>query len=197
MITINATKRDVKVSPQLIRSEGKIPAVVYGKGVESTSITVDYAEFIKAYREAGESTIVNLSVEGKNFSVLVHETSRHAVKGDFIHVDFLAVPMNEKVEVSVPLVFTGEAEAEKLGAVIVKVLHEVTVSALPANLPHEINVDISALKDIHSHIKISDLKLPKGVSVVDDVNDIVVSATEAEKEEESASTSEVAEEKAA
>ncbi len=193
MITINATKRDVKVNPQLIRADKKIPAVVYGKGVESTSITIDYAEFIKVYREAGESTIVNLSVDGKNYSVLIHETSRHAVKGDFIHVDFLAVPMNEEVEVSVPLVFVGESEAEKHGAVIVKVLHEVTVSALPANLPHEVKVDISALNEIHSHIKISDLKLPKGITLVDDANDIIVSATEAEKEEEIAEVESVEE----
>ncbi len=181
MITINATKRDVKVNPQLIRAEGKIPAVVYGKGVESTSITVDYAEFVKAFRAAGESTIVSLVVDGKNYSVLVHDTVRHAVKGDFIHVDFLAVPMNEKVEVSVPLSFVNEENAAK-GAVIVKVLHEITVSALPADLPHEITVDLGLLKSIHSHINVSDLKLGKGVSAVNDASEIVASATEAEEE---------------
>lgn len=192
MITINATKRDVKVNPKLIRSEGKVPAVFYGKGVETTSIAIDAAEFVKAFRAAGESTIITLNVEGKNYSVLVHDTARHAVKGNFIHVDFLVVPMNEAIEVTVPLTFRGEAEAAKKGAVIVKVLHEVTVSALPADLPHEISVDMSLLKDVHTNIKIADLKLPKGVKIVDDASEIVVSATEAESDESAEAATEVA-----
>ncbi len=183
MITIEATLRDVKVKPKLIRKEGRMPAVFYGKGVETTSISVETSLFIKALREAGESTVVTLSVDGKKLSVLIHDTVRHAIRGDFMHADFLVVPMNEAIEVSVPVVFTGEAPATKLGAVIVKVMHEVTVSALPADLPHEITVDLGKLTDVHSHIKISDLKLGKGIKIIDDASEIIVSATEAEKEE--------------
>lgn len=183
MITIEATKRDVTVNPKHMRKDGKMPAVFYGKGVETTPITVETSEFIKVLRAAGESTIVTLSVDGKKLSVLIHDTVRHAVRGDFMHADFLVVPMNEKAEVEVPLVFTGEAGAVKLGAVIAKVLHEVTVSALPADLPHEINVDLSKLVDVHSHIKISDLVAGKGVKILNDASEIVASATEAEKEE--------------
>lgn len=182
MITIEATKRDVKVNPKHIRKEGKMPAVFYGKGVETTAITVDTAAFIKAFREAGESTVITLSVDGKKLSALIHDTVRHAVRGDFMHSDFLIVPMNQAIEVDVPVVFTGEAPASKLGAVIVKVLHEVTVSALPADLPHEITVDLGKLTDIHSHISVSDLKLGKGVKIITDASEILVSATESEEE---------------
>jgi large subunit ribosomal protein L25 len=192
MITIEATKRDVKVNPKHMRKDGKMPAVFYGKGVESTPITVETSLFVKALREAGESTVVTLSVEGKKMSVLIHDTVRHAVRGDFMHADFLVVPMNEAIEVDVPVVFTGEAPAAKLGAVIVKVLHEVTVSALPADLPHEITVDLGGLTEIHSTIKVSDLKLGKGIKIISDASEIIVSATEAEKEEVVGAATEVA-----
>lgn len=184
MITIDATKRDVKVNPKHIRAEGNMPAVFYGKGVETTPITLDRIAFTKSYRAAGESTIVTLSVEGKKYSVLIHTVDRHPVTGDVLHADFLVVPMDKALEVTVPLVFVGEAPAEKLGAVIVKVLHDVTVSALPADLPHDIQVDLAKLVDIHSHITVGGLVLPKGVKVLDDAEEIVVSAAEAAKEEE-------------
>lgn len=184
MITIDATKRDVKVNPKHIRAEGKMPAVFYGKGVETTAITLDRIAFTKTYRAAGESTIVTLVVDSKKYSVLIHTVDFHPVTGEVMHADFLVVPMDKAIEVTVPLVFVGEAPAAKLGAVIVKVLHDVTVSALPADLPHDIQVDLGKLVEMHSHITVGGLVLPKGVKVLDDAEEIVVSVAEAAKEEE-------------
>jgi large subunit ribosomal protein L25 len=184
MITIEAVQRDAKVNPKQLRSEGRIPAVFYGKGVEATSISISNAQFIKAYREAGESTIVTLSVGGKKHSVLIHDVSRHAVTGNILHVDFLVVPMDKEIEVSVPLSFEGEAGAAKLGANIIKVMHEVTVSALPTNLPHSISVDLSKLGDIDAHITIGDLVLPKNVKIVEGAEEVVAIAAPAQEETE-------------
>ncbi len=186
MITIDATLRDVKVNPKHIRQEGNMPAVFYGKGVETTAITTPLVAFIKAYREAGESTITTLKVGDKKYSVLIHAVDLHPVSGVPMHADFLVVPMDKVLEVTVPLVFTGEMPAAKLGATLLKVLHEVTVAALPADLPHDIKVDVSALAEVHAHITIADLALPKGVKVLDDAEEIVATAVEAQKEEEAA-----------
>lgn len=183
MITLNADMRDVKVSPNQIRSEGKIPAVVYGKGVTSTSVTVDARTFEAVYKDAGTSTIINL-VADKNYSVLVHEIARHPVTDVIAHIDFLAVPMDKEVEAHVALAFTGESAAAKAGANIVKVMHGVTVKALPANLPHDIAVDMTKLVEIGAHIAVKDLVLPKGVTVVEAGDEIVVSAVAAQEEVE-------------
>jgi large subunit ribosomal protein L25 len=183
MITIDATLRDVKVNPKHIRAEGNMPAVFYGKGVETTAITTPLIAFTKAYREAGESTIVTLKVGDKKYSVLIHALDVHPVTGVPMHADFLVVPMDKVLEVSVPLVFVGEMPAAKLGATLLKVLHEVNIAALPADLPHDIKVDVSSLAEVHAHITIGDLKLPKGVKVLDDAAEIVASAVEAMEEE--------------
>lgn len=185
MITIDALKRDAKVNPKQLRIDGKVPAVFYGKGVETTSITLDRTEFVKAYRAAGESTIVTLSVDGKKYSVLIHSVDRHAVTETVMHVDFLVVPMDKELEVAIPLTFVGESPAAKLGATIVKVLHEVNVSALPANLPHDISVDLGKLVELHSHISVGDLIVPKNVKVLDSADEIVATAAAAQEEEES------------
>jgi len=100
-----------------------------------------------------------------------------------MHADFLVVPMDKAIEVAVPLVFVGEMPAAKLGATLLKVLHEVSISALPADLPHDIKVDISSLTEVHAHITVADLKLPKGVKVLDEAEEIVASAVEVMAEE--------------
>lgn len=183
MITINAEMRDVKVSPNQIRSEGKIPAVVYGKGVASTALTVDARAFELAYKEVGTSTVFTLAAD-KNYSVLVHEIARHPVTDVIAHIDFLAIPMDKEVEVSMPIHFTGEAPAAKAGATIAKVLHSLTVKGLPAQLPHEINVDLSKLTDLGSHILVKDIVLPKGVVAIEAGDDVVAAAAAAHEEAE-------------
>jgi large subunit ribosomal protein L25 len=182
MITIKAEMRDVKVSPNQIRSEGKIPAVVYGKGVASTAVSVDAREFELAYKEIGTSTVFTLAAD-KNYSVLVHEIARHPVTDIVRHIDFLAVPMDKEVEVSMPIHFNGEAPAAKAGT-IAKVLHSLTVKGLPANLPHEISVDMTKLTDVGSHILVKDIVLPKGVVAVEAADEIVASAGAAHEEAE-------------
>jgi len=185
MLILQATKRQNE-KPEELRNAGQIPAVFYGFGKESTAISVPKIEFTKLFREAGETTAITLDMGGEKVSALIHDLQRDPVRGEPTHVDFLVIDMNKEAEVAVPIEFTGLAEAEKGGiGMVVKVMHEVEVRALPADLPHSIAVDLTPLASLSDVIHAKDLTLPKGVTLVTDGEDVVasVSAFVEEKEE--------------
>lgn len=184
MLTINAIKRDTSVNNDLLRAEGKIPAVFYGPKEEATSITFDEVELIKIYKEAGESTIISLNDGENEHDALIQEIQWDAVSEKPVHVDIYVVEKGKKVEVEVPLEFIGESSAvEKLGGTLVKVMHELPIEAMPKDLPSEMIVDISTLVDFESQIKISDLIIGEGVDVKIDM-DKVIALVQAPREEE-------------
>ncbi len=170
------------------RQTGQLPAVLYGgKMKNSTSLFVDTKDFKKVFAQAGESSVVKLEGDGHAHDVLIHEVAHDPVTDEPIHVDFYAIEAGKLLRVKVPLEFTGESPAVKSGtAVLVKVMHEIEVEAKPADLPHEIKVDISTLSEIGQQIKVSDLKAPTGVKILGHADDIVanLAAPREEKEEE-------------
>ncbi len=170
-----------------LRRSERIPAVVYGHKVKNISLDVDYKEFEKVLREAGESSLIELNVEGEKEKklVLVHDLQRDAVTDKFIHIDFFQASLTEEVEVDVPLVFEGISLAVKdLGGTLVKNISELVVKALAQNLPHEIKVSIENLKTFGDHILVKDLILPKDVKTSVRPDEIVVSVVEPAKVEE-------------
>jgi large subunit ribosomal protein L25 len=173
MLSINAKTRGNDRADK-VRAEGFIPAVVYGPKKETISISVPKQEFIKAFKEAGESTTVTLMVDGAKHDVLIHEVEYNPVAHTPMHVDFYAVDMNKPIEVSVPLEFDGVAPAVKgnIGT-LVKVMHELQIVALPKDLPHSVMVDMSGLVDLDSQIAAGDIALPKGVTLVTPVDEVV------------------------
>lgn len=185
MLTIQIEKRDVGTSLDEIRKGGKIPAVLYGKKEASQPITLGATEFMKVWKEAGESSVVILSGVGENKEALIHEVDVEPVKGLVRHADFYVIEKGKKVTVSVPIEFVGTAPAEKLGAALVKVLHEIEVEAFPKDLPHEITVDVSGLVDLEQQILVSDIKVPSGVEVLTSPDEVVAIAAETKEEVES------------
>jgi large subunit ribosomal protein L25 len=188
MFTIKATKRDAGAHLDTLRKGGEIPAVYYGKGsTSSTSISVPTVEFKKVWAKAGESSAVSLSLDGKSIDTLIHDVQRHAITGEPTHVDFLVIDMNKKIQVSVPLEFTGVSAAVKSGlGSLVKVLHEIEIEALPKDLPHSLSVDISKLATIDDNVFVSDIALPQGVTITAKGTDVVASIAVAKEEVESA-----------
>jgi large subunit ribosomal protein L25 len=181
MFEIKAKKRNLK--DVLVKEE--INAVYYGAGVDSTSITVNLNEFKKVWQQAGESTAIKLVVDGKIVNVLIHDIQLNPITNFPTHVDFLAIDMNKTVVVSVPLEFTGVSPAVKSGlGILVKVLHEVEVEALPKDLPQSIEVDISPLLDLDSSILVSDLILPKNVTAITPETEVVAAITPQKEEVE-------------
>ena len=137
-------------------------------------------------REAGEATIVSLAGLGEPLPTLIHEVDLDPITNQPRHVDFYAVTKGEKVEVHIPLEFIGVSAAVEAGANLVKVMHELEVEADPMNLPHDIKVDISALKVLGDKIHASDLILPKDITLVTPAEEVVALVQEVveEKEEE-------------
>lgn len=185
-ITINATKRTVTgKSVNALRKAGKLPAVLYGHNVKAENIEVNAADFAKAFKTAGESTIVNLTVDGKTHPVLIQDVHNHFLSDRPLHIDFYAVNMTEKLKATVPIHFVGESQAVKsLGGVLVKNLSEVEVECLPADLPSHLEVDISSLNKFEDAIRVSDLKVSDKVKILAQPEEVVVAVTPPRSEEE-------------
>jgi len=172
---------------RVLKDAGRIPAVVYGHKVKNISIDVDYKEFQKVLRQAGESSLIELHVDGEKEKrlVLVKDLQKDHMSDQYIHVDFFETSAKEEVEVKVPLVFEGESIAVKdLGGTLVKNVQELDVKAMPLDLPHEIKVSIDVLKTFEDHILVKDLVIPKGVKVLAHEDEIVASVVPPENVEE-------------
>ena len=183
--TLKVEKREQKGKKAAkLRASGVLPAVMYGPKEEATLISLDAKEFDKVFKEAGESTIINLEGLGEEKEVLVHDVDYDPVRGGVRHVDFYAIERGKKLQVAVQLEFVGEAPVEKKGGVLTKVLYELEIESLPRNLPHEIEVQLSGLIEFGDTIHVKDLVLPEGVEALADPEDVVVVANEAEEEPE-------------
>jgi len=164
-----------------IRKQGLIPAILYGRKIKNLALSVKAQDFEKVYQEAGESTLIKLKTrEGpdkvkKERVVLIHEVANDPVSDEPIHIDFYQVKMDEPIKAEVPLIFVGESPAVKeVEGVLVKNIQSLEVEALPQDLPHQIEVDISSLKTVDSKIHIKDLKLPTTVKIEVQPEEVVV-----------------------
>lgn len=177
-VTLKVAKRDGRAK------EDSIPAVVYGPKQESISLSVDRRQFEKLFQEAGESTIISLDGLDGPVEVLVHDVNFNSVKGGIQHVDFYAIERGKELTTNVPLEFIGEAPAIKQDGVLTKALHELEVTCRPSALPQHITVDVSALVDFESVIRIKDLSLPEGVKVENEPEETVVLVVPVAEEKE-------------
>lgn len=185
MFAIKAKKRGGGVKLDALRKGGEIPAVFYGAGKNTTSISVSIVEFKKIWKDAGESLAIKVEMLDNNIDALIHEVQVNPVTGEPIHADFLAIDMKKKICVNVPLVFEGISDAVKGGiGNLVKVMHEFEIEALPKDLPHNLVVDISKLKTLDDQIFVSNVKLPIGVVVTNEPTDVVASIVEQVEEKE-------------
>lgn len=188
MPTLSAITRTI-IGKQVktLRHSGSVPAVIYGHDRQPGMLTIDGASFDKVYRQVGESTLVDLVVDGGSpVKVLVQDVQLDPSTSRVKHIDFHQLRMDEMVEVDIKLKFVGEAPAVKgLGGVLVKAVPELKVKCLPVDLVHEIEVDISILKEFDIDIKVSDITLPKGITVLSpSMNEVVVTVTAPRSEAE-------------
>lgn len=178
-ITLKAEEREETGRKMRLSVENRIPAIIYGSGMEAKVLWVDSSDFMRAFHEAGKNTVIELQLaKDKIFNVLVHEYQVDPVSNDIIHVDFMQVRMDKVVEAEVPLSFVGESAAVKeQGGTLVKAFDVVDVKALPADLPHEIEVDLSKIATFEDHITIKDIKVSDKVELVMDVDTIIASVS--------------------
>ncbi len=175
-IVLNASKRDVtgkKVNA--LRRDGKLPAVIYGKEINSTPITLDYQEARQILSEIGANTLITINLDGDEHLALVREEQREIIRRNLLHVDFQAVSLDEKISTTVPVLVEGEAPAvSEYNALQVVEMDELEVEALAKNLPDYIPVDVSGMEEIGDHIFVRDLKVSEDVKIMEDPDDIVV-----------------------
>jgi large subunit ribosomal protein L25 len=185
-IAITAAKREVSGKRvKTLRNAGKLPAVLYGHNVETQALEISEKEFAKAFKSAGESTLINLVVDGKQRPVLIHDVQNHYLNDQPIHVDFYAVNMAEKLKVHVPIHFVGEAPAVKaLGGTLVKNLSEVEVECLPSDIPQNFEVDISKLENFEAAIRVSDLGIEAKFTILNPADEVIVTVARPRTEEE-------------
>lgn len=172
------------------RKGGLIPAEIYGRGLENIHISVIAKEFKKVFKEAGETTIVNLVLNlpagEQKYPVLIQDIKYHPIKDGIEQVDFYRVRMDEKLKVGVPLEFVGVALGVKeKNGVLVKAMQQIEIEALPADIPHTIKVDISRLDDIGKSIYVRDLEVSGNVKILLSLETVVatISAKVTEEEE--------------
>ncbi|MCK9187478.1 MAG: 50S ribosomal protein L25 [Candidatus Colwellbacteria bacterium] len=185
MPNLNAEIRELSAKPAVLRESGFIPAEIYGKEAKNIHISLPIKEFLKVFKEAGENTIINLKAGDNTHSVLVHDYQVDPVTRDFLSVDFLEVKMDEKITAPIPLSFIGESPAvEEQDAVLIKSMDEIEVEALPANLPHEIEIDISVLKELDQSIYVRDISVSGDYEIVTDADNVIATASTPEEEVE-------------
>ncbi len=185
MTSIQIAKRDGNKKSHVLRKEGYMPAVYYGRTQTSTPVVVKSNEFERVWREAGESTVVTLESPDGQLDALITDVDFDPVTYLPRHADFYVFEEGRKVEVAVPLEFVGVSPAVKeQGAILVKVMHELRVEASPHDLPGYIEVDVSGLKDLDSQVLADELVLPKGVELIEDPQEVVAAVSSQEKEAE-------------
>ena len=177
-IELEITKREVlgkKV--RFLRRQGITPVHLFGHGIESMALQCDTAKLQQVLTEAGEAKLISLKLDNEKRprSVLVREVQVDSLKGGLLHVDFYQVKMAEEVKVEVPITLVGEAPALKLRAnMLMQELDTLTVECLPAKIPASVELDISSLTEVEQMVRVKDIDLEKGVTVLNDPEQVVV-----------------------
>jgi large subunit ribosomal protein L25 len=170
-VSFSATSRDVtgKGAARTLRSQGQIPAVIYGHGRDPQPLALNARDLDKLLSHIqAESTVIEVTVGGQTAKTLIREIQRHPIKRQILHVDFQALVAGEKVIVSIPIVLVGTPEGVRLeGGVLDQTLREIEIEVDPSNIPDHIEYDVTNMV-IGDSVHISDLKVPEGVEVQDD-----------------------------
>lgn len=168
-----------------LRRQGILPGVVYGGHAESQPIETDAHAFALGYRKWGSTTLLSLEgIGGDGTPALITGVSRHPVTGKILHVDFERVSLTERTHAEVPLHFLGTAPALKVGGVLVHAMEHVRVEALPQDIPHRIDVDLTKLEDIDDALYVRDLVVDTTtVRILDRADQLVVKAVHQRVEE--------------
>ncbi|MBY6038526.1 50S ribosomal protein L25/general stress protein Ctc [Fictibacillus nanhaiensis] len=175
-LTVEKRNTDKRSMLTELRSKGHVPANLYGYGTKSVALSVDEPEFIKAYREVGKNGVLKLKVDGKDYSVMVQEMQVHPLKNAVTHIDFIAIDLNKETEADVPVVLTGESAGVKEGGILQRVLATVSVKALPADFPEQLEASVDAL-EIGDSLTVKDLPTGKNYEILHEEDEVIASVT--------------------
>jgi large subunit ribosomal protein L25 len=192
--TLKADKRtELGRKVKRLRKEGKIPSNVYGKDIKSVSIVVNEKEFDKVYKEAGETGVVEITLDKETKPTLIHNVQTNPVTGAILHVDFFQVDLKKKITANVPIELEGESPAEKQGlGTVVLYVDEIEVESLPADIPEKFVLNIENLTEVEQQLTASDIKVDKDkVEIKEGLDKTLVRVEPLRKEEEVVPVAEV------
>ncbi len=173
---------------QALRKQGLIPGIVYGRKTKPLALKIDFKKFLDIYQQAGETDLIDLIIEEgdkeQTKNVLVQAVAKDYVSSQPLHVDFYEVEMDKPVTTHIPLIFVNEAPATKMGGILIKSMDEIEIEALPKDLPHSIEVDISSLDEFDKTLYIRDIEPPEGVKFLVKENTPVITVSAPITEEE-------------
>lgn len=174
-IKLAMQKRDGKTKPKKLRLKNILPAVIYGHGIESKNVQSDYNTFHKVIKAAGESTLIDLEIEGDGTTkALIKDWQVDPITNRYTHVDFYQVNLKEKLKTEIALNFVGESAAVKeQGGSLIKTLDSILVECLPTDLVHAIDVDVASMKAFGDTITVKDLVIPPGIEVLENPDETV------------------------
>ena len=184
-LEILAQSRDLKKMNKL-RKAGYLPGVIYGPKGKSKALKTDKKDFDKMFKEAGESTLVDLKIDDKEIGkVLINDYQVDPVSGNIIHFDLYRVRMDKEIVTNIPIKFTGESPAVKnSNGVLAKNHDTLEIKCLPGDLIHGIEIDLSVLENIDDMIRIKELKISDKVEVLADAEEVVISVISPRTEKE-------------
>lgn len=179
-----------------LRSQGLVPAVLYGNKIDNQNLWIGYDDFKKVFTESGESTLIEFEIEGAGkTNVLIHDVQRDPVTGKIIHVDLFQINMLERIDTEVALHFVGESPAvREMGGILIKSADVLPISCMPGDLPSHLEVDISLIGDFDTHLKVSDIKVSDKVKIEADPEMVVALVKPPRTEDELSKLSEKVEE---
>jgi len=187
-LTIQATKREILgKKSRFLRRQGITPAHIFGHNIKSLALQCDTAKLQRIIAQAGTTRLIAVEIDGDKQprSVFIREIQKDEVRGRLLHVDFFQVLKTEKIKADIPLVLVGEAPAmQTKGRMLTHVLTSISIECLPDNLPPQIEVDLSPLKEIEQAIYVSNIKLSPDITLLTDPTQLIVKVTEAEVEKE-------------
>lgn len=177
--SIAVEKRSLDTKPKILREQGFILGSLYGHDVEATPIKFEYQAFRKAYRAVGDSTSLTVSLDGKDYTTIVHDVQYHPLSDNYTHVDFLALDDNKPTTATVPLILEGQSPAVKnLTAVLITPISSIEIQCLPKHLVKEIVVNIESLENFFDAITVGDLEISQNenITVLTDAAQNIVQA---------------------
>jgi large subunit ribosomal protein L25 len=159
-----------------LRRSGFVPAVVYGPSVESFNVQIQARTLTQTLLKAGGTNVIDMQIEGRTQQVIARVVQRDIIRGDILHVDFLAVDARTTITATVPVHFVNEAPAVKAGYSLLNGIQSLEIEALASQLPNQIDVDLSALKDPGDTIHAGDIPLAPGITLITNPDEMVIRA---------------------
>ena len=168
-----------------MRAKDSIPGVLYSRGKETVLVSIDKTEFVRVYKKAGSTSLLDLKLGDQAIPAIIKEIQRHPYKNERLHVDLQELNMTEKIKIIIPIVLLNRDNIQVQPSVLMQQIDEIEVECLPGNIPNTAEADVANLK-LNDNITIADLDIAKDedITILEELDTVVCTLTEPSYDEE-------------